>query len=616
MPAFRTRWVLLSILSAVLLSLSFPYPGFAFLAWVALIPLFVVILTEKPGKVFFSSLTTGFLFNIVYLLWMKEYQHPASLPGGIFAEMIFFCFAVLLSWFLSNSVRRLKPLALALSWLSVDYIKTIGFLGFPWGILGYSQYENLPLIQSARSFGVWGVDFLILYANGLVAFLAAGLMTKGFKAAATGHEPLDSVDRGGDERAAGNLTGTRSKVREFSIGELTLSLLMAKTVPLAVFAALLVLSLIYGTVTIRREELLYDTARGKTAGPEAAQSGTAGGGPGVSTGTSGYSTVRVALVQANFDPWSPQIAENLLTEMDLTRRALELNPDLVVWSESSVPFPYEFFLRRNNRYARQVHEFIVSTGKPFLFGTLEFEGDYREGEYEGIFYNAAVFYKDGTLEGTYRKVHLVPFGEWFPFDRIFPFVDTILQAAGAGDFVPGTEYKVFYSGKFRFNVLICFEDVFGELTRRFVAGGLRPGGAATPASSAEVGSPGSSPPPGRSDLIVNVTNDAWTGSRKAQQQHFSISVFRAVENRRGFVRAANGGVTACVSPWGEVIDSLEMFTTGFLVCDVPVAGGERLTFYSRFGDLPVRSVVILVGLSLLIGLLKKVIDRKKKPRIM
>ena len=163
-------------------------------------------------------------------------------------------------------------------------------------------------------------------------------------------------------------------------------------------------------------------------------------------------------------------------------------------------------------------------------------------------------------------------------------MDTILQAAGAGDFVPGTEYTVFDAGEFRFNVLVCFEDVFGELTRRFFAGGAGQG----------------SPARGDPDLIVNVTNDAWSGSRKAQVQHFSISIFRAVENGRGFVRAANGGVTACVTPWGEVIDSLEMFTSDFLVCDVPVGGG--LSFYSRFGDLPVRAAVILVGLSLLVGL--------------
>jgi apolipoprotein N-acyltransferase len=207
-----------------------------------------------------------------------------------------------------------------------------------------------------------------------------------------------------------------------------------------------------------------------------------------------------------------------------------------------------------------------------------------------------VFYSGGKPAGSYRKIHLVPFGEWFPFDRIFPFVDTILTAAGAGDFVPGTEYTVFDAGEFRFNVLVCFEDVFGELTRRFVAG--------------------ASPPRGRPGLIVNVTNDAWTGSRKAQQQHFSISIFRAVENRRGFVRAANGGVTACVNTYGKVIDSLEMFTSGYLVCDVPLGGDEPLSFYSRFGDLPVRAVVTLVGVSLLAAILKKLIDRRKKPRIM
>jgi apolipoprotein N-acyltransferase len=518
----KTSWITLPTLSAALLNCAFPYPGFSFLAWVALAPLFVVVLTEKRlGKVLGASAVAGFLFNIVYLLWMKEYKHPASLSGGVFSQMLFFSFAVLLSRVLSRATRRFKALALALGWCAVDYVKTIGFLGFPWGILGYSQYKNILLIQTASVFGVWGIDALVLYANAILAALIAGW------------------DGGGSAAAA-------IRSRAFSIWALC-----------ALFAA----SAVYGVFAVKGEE------------------------------KAGYDTKRVALIQTNFDPWSPRLKENLDREIELTREALARDPDLIVWSESSVPFPYQFYLERNNRYARLVHDFIVSVKKPFLIGTLEFEGSYENGTYDGDWYNVAVFYGREGLQGSYRKIHLVPFGEWFPFDRVFPFVKKILEDAGTGDFVPGTEFTVFDAGSFRFSALVCFEDVFGDLTRRFMSGSGKPG------------------------ILVNVTNDAWSGSRKAEVQHFSQSVFRAVENRVGLARAANGGVSACVDTCGRVTGSIELFTSSMLVCDVPVGGGRK-TFYARHGDLPARVVLSLAGAALLAVVAKKVIDRKRKNHIM
>jgi apolipoprotein N-acyltransferase len=81
------------------------------------------------------------------------------------------------------------------------------------------------------------------------------------------------------------------------------------------------------------------------------------------------------------------LEENISNEIDLTQKALRENPDIVIWSESSVPFPYEFYLKRNNDHARRVHNFIKSVNKPFIFGTLEFDGRLINGEYDGDFYN-------------------------------------------------------------------------------------------------------------------------------------------------------------------------------------------------------------------------------------
>jgi len=431
------------------------------------------------------------------------------------AEVVFFVPAVLLSRFLFHNLRFvagsrhpsgskqgtrvecLKPLMLPLGWIALDYLKTIGFLAFPWGILAYSQYKNLMFIQSASIFGIWGIDLIMLYGNAVLSILLVVL-----------------------------LSGEKKLIRVCVLHGLIVMLLVG-----ASFA--------FGMLKLAEEK-------------------------------KGFSDfTRIALIQANLDPWSPRIRENLETEMRLTDRALAEDPDIVVWSESSVPFYYRYHLTEGNKYAEMIHDYIVGLNKPFVFGTVDLVGERRNGSYIGDFYNVAVFYNNGELKGVYRKIHLVPFGEWFPYKRLFPFVVKILESAGAGDFNPGRDYTVFHTGNLSFNVLICFEDAFGNLTRRFISEG--------------------------SNLIVNITNDAWTGSPKAEVQHYVKSIFRAVENKRSLVRAANGGVTACINPYGRELHRLPLFTSDYLVCDVPILGKDLITFYTQYGDLPALVLFCAAG---------------------
>ncbi len=514
--------------------LSFPTPGVSIIAWIAFVPFFILLMKEGFGRAVVGALLTGIAFNTVYLFWLKEYKHPASLSGGIFLEMLYFMAASLLSRFLYRKMGDMgRPFCsydvtvFVLGWFVLDYLKTIGFLAFPWGILGYTQYRNLSLIQTARVVGVWGIHFIILYFNAAVASIIA---TWG-KSMPPKYHAVPS----------------RQTPGKLQIRALT---------HLSVASFLLVISFLHGIAVLSEE-------RGEN-----------------------LRLRRVAMVQANFNPWSPDLARNLETEIRLTRRALQHDPDFIVWSESSVPFPYEFYLEQNNKYARRVHQFISTVRRPFLFGSIEFSGQYENGEYRGDFYNVAVYYDSGQLKDVYRKIHLVPFGEWFPYGRLFPFVVKILERAGAGDFTPGKEFLVFRGGDFTFSVLICFEDVFGNLARKFVLRG--------------------------SELLINVTNDAWTGSRKAEIQHFSKSVFRTIENRRSLIRAANGGVTASINPYGRVLVQLEPFTTDYLVSDVPIVDEKSLTFYTKHGDFFPIAAFFLVSILLISLMAKKFIDRSAK----
>ncbi|CAI8040366.1 Apolipoprotein N-acyltransferase 1, partial [Geodia barretti] len=178
------------------------------------------------------------------------------------------------------------------------------------------------------------------------------------------------------------------------------------------------------------------------------------------------------------------------------------------------------------------------------------EGDER------VDYNAALLYEGGEIVQTYRKLHLVPFTERYP-EWGPRFLHDLLEDFETHFWERGDEWTVFDAGGVRFSTPICFEDTFGYLNREFVNRGAQ--------------------------VIVNMTNDAWSKSVPAEMQHFAMAVFRATENRRSVVRAANSGITAIVEPSGRITAMLEPFVEGTLVGDVPVFDEAR-TLYSRAGD--------------------------------
>ena len=142
--------------------------------------------------------------------------------------------------------------------------------------------------------------------------------------------------------------------------------------------------------------------------------------------------------------------------------------------------------------------------------------------------------------------------------------------APIGDIQPGEEYTIFDKpGKF--GVLICFEDLFPELSRRFVKNGAA--------------------------FLVNITNDAWYKETSAAAQHFSASVFRAVENGVYLVRAANTGVSGFVDPRGRIVSPVrdtkgkEIFVRGFSSADICLAAAR--SFYNRYGDIFVLLCLLL-----------------------
>src|SRR5207245_2207851 len=209
-------------------------------------------------------------------------------------------------------------------------------------------------------------------------------------------------------------------------------------------------------------------------------------------------------------------------------------------------------------------DLAASAESDLLLGTIDEEN--RD------VYSAALLISDGGERvQVYRKVHLVPFGEYVAGRHRVPLLARIVGDQVPGDFSAGREYTVFSLTNSDVQVapLICFEDTIGELVRRFVL----------PAET----NPGA-------NLLVDITNDGWFLHSAGSEQHLANSVFRCVETRRPMVRAANTGVTCFVNEFGRVTQVLQdetgsTFTEGVLTGDVDIPIAHELTFYSRRGEL-------------------------------
>ena len=274
--------------------------------------------------------------------------------------------------------------------------------------------------------------------------------------------------------------------------------------------------------------------------------------------TSGGEPVRVAVLQGNIeqeDKWNPSLADAITDRyMQMSRQALARGATFILWPESSTPFYFEQDLVRGGAIRRLARE----SGATFLIGSDQVEPirAANRDEPAALYYNAAFLVKpDGTVGAVYRKMHLVPFGEYVPLKSILFFAGTIVEAVS--DFTPGTVPVLLPVGAHMASTAICYEVIYGSLMRQFVVDG--------------------------SELLTTITNDAWYGRSSAAFQHWDQAAMRAIENGRYLARAANTGVSGFIDPYGRVIVKSALFEQALLVEDLRFI--QARTVYTRIGDL-------------------------------
>jgi apolipoprotein N-acyltransferase len=506
----RTK-LFLAVSSGFLLTLSFPKTGISFLAWFALVPLFIISRNLSFKNSFSLGLMAGLSHYLTLIYWlvhtMSTYGH---LPFYVSLPILFllsFYLALYIALF-SMSVTCLcsSPLSLfftaPLIWVSLEYIRSFLFTGFPWELLGYTQFKMLHIIQISDIFGVYGISFCIILFNTALFLIYLGLTGKDWK-----------------EKKIG---------RKQAVG--------------ATAAVAVILAAVwgYGNLQIHR---LHELAVNSPS-------------------------IKATVIQGNIDQakkWDPAFQRSsTIKYIRLSLLSRNLHPDLIVWPETATPF----YFTKNIELSNLVLSGIRETGTDFLIGSPAFNVENNKVEY----YNSA-FLVDaaGNVIGRYDKAHLVPFGEYIPLKKWLPFVGKMVETVG--DFRAGEKGRTIRWKNFRIGVLICYEIIFPPLSRAMVQN--------------------------NASILVNLTNDAWYGKSSAPYQHFSMAIFRAVENRRSLIRAANTGISGFIDPSGKVIENTQLFKDAVITQKVPML--EMKTFYSRFGDV---FAMACLGLSVLCTILR------------
>jgi apolipoprotein N-acyltransferase len=270
------------------------------------------------------------------------------------------------------------------------------------------------------------------------------------------------------------------------------------------------------------------------------------------------STVSIAAIQPNVpqvQKFDPVFEDHVFDTLErLTLMAAATRPGIILWPESATP---RGIYADQGTYDR-VLGIVQEADAVFLIGSID---DEVQEDATLKAYNIAALLAPPTLPsgsgGPYRKIHLVPFGEYLPLRLL---LDPIAGGLVPGDFSSGGEFTVFKTPPGSMAALICFEDTLGNLTRKFF-------------------SETQSPP----NLLVNLTNDGWFLRTCGAEQHLANAVLRAVENRRPLLRCGNTGVTGLVHPTGRIDRWMEPHREGFSVKPVAFIDGG-LTLYSQHGD--------------------------------
>ena len=383
-----------TLLTPILLILAFPNPQISILAWIAFIPLFFIIDNSSRKISFLLSYLCGILFFGGLLWWLTHVTKLGYFILIFYLALYFGLFGLLANSFLTklrtSKFNFLPFLILPSLWVSLEFIRGFLFTGFPWGILGYTQYKNPILIQIADITGAYGVSFVIMMINFTIYASLLNIFRK-----------------------------TRHSYRALKLQVISSIIILAAV-------------MLYGYFAFNKDD--------------------------VETG------LKLSVVQGNIEQakkWDPYYKDYILNRYEtLTREAAKDRGDLIIWPETALPG----FLGEKD-IDLWLKKMIKDINIPLFLGAVTYEVEFTEGE-DFYFNSAVLFSPEGNIEEKYDKLHLVPLGEYVPFEKHFPLIRDFIDKP-IGDYTSGREYTLFDikskdGARFKYAALICFEDTLPD----------------------------------------------------------------------------------------------------------------------------------------------------------
>lgn len=531
----RFMTLLIMIVSGLFLSTAFPPLNLEIAAFFAVIPLIVESIKNPVSRRLFSY---GYIWSMAWsfcsFFWLREIN---PLIPGILAAIIglwggiYACLASFVYRNVFTDEKRMMQDFKSREVCDFSWYKAILFSAvagglfilleyirinmFPWNFIGATQYKMLYLIQIVKFTGIWGVSFLIVAVNAALALCVWYTLEK-----------------------------MRSKTVVFK-GVVTGAIF---------YAVLIMLICIYGYFAVKKSEKIP-------------QNGV---------------KVKLGTVQGNISQrrvsTSEMAQEALDTYINLSYKLAEQKPDIIIWPETAVPYPYFGGHRICAMYRSKVHKLVTENKLPLLTGTLDFIIiDNKNYEMTN---SAFLINKEGFLLDKYAKINRVPYGEFVPLREFLP--EKVADAFGMGrDLKAGNDPSpVEILPGVRAGMAICYESIFASLAR----------------SEVNLGA----------NVLIAINNDAWYPVSSEPEQHAANAVFRCIENNIHGFRSGNNGASILILPSGRIGWSLG----GHLlererkigVCEVILPKKVKKTFYTKFGDIFLLVVFTGVSAALIYGI--------------
>jgi apolipoprotein N-acyltransferase len=518
--------------------------------WIALAPLLKALVGNdvageplRPGQGALLGYCCGFVWYLGNCYWVYQTMHtyggiPKPVSAGILALFCFYLglyhalFGALIVAFQRRGFRTSTVLLLSpFVWVAVELARA-RITGFPWDLLGITQVDNPWLTKLAPITGAYGISFAIAAVNAM--WIIPGTM----------------------------------KRRSYAGG--------------AVAIAATLVALLFGvSMSASKRPVEQGTSAVATLVQENLEVGAAAAaaGPPLSKSQMFESFSELSL----FPPAGPvcngipELATtNCTTSLRLPGLPDERSPrsiartNLIVWPEA----PNDFF-EIDPLFRATMSRLAQAANAPAIVANIGI--DDGSGAMRKLYNSADFITPDGSIAGRYDKMHLVPFGEYTPYKRLFFFAGNLLQNVGLLE--PGTNRIVFATGGHSYGTFICYESIFGDEVRQFENLGA--------------------------DVLVNVSDDGWYGDSSAAWEHLNMVRMRAIENHRWILRATNTGVTAAIDPHGRVTVSVPRHIRTSLRAGFDYE--HDLTFYAVHGDIFAYICALVTAAGLMWSLLRRTV---------